>query len=165
MYKIDSTVTEPTLLKIPSISDDRGYLVPITDDIDHDLFRRCYVVGDYGTGVVRGLHYHKIEAKIFTIASGAAKFQTLKLPEDMADRNDKDEIRDYAWNNPDSVKTFIMSDRHHAVLYVPPFYANGWISLEDRTVLTSLSSLRFEEAKDDDLRISPYVIDWNVIGR
>ena len=83
----------------------------------------------------------------------------------MADRNDEDEIRDYAWNNPDSVKTFIMSDRHHAVLYVPPFYANGWISLEDRTVLTSLSSLRFEEAKDDDLRISPYVIDWNVIGR
>ena len=56
MYKIDSTVTEPTLLKIPSISDDRGYLVPITDDIDHDLFRRCYVVGDYGTGVIRGLH-------------------------------------------------------------------------------------------------------------
>ena len=61
MYKIDSTVTEPTLLKIPSISDDRGYLVPITDDIDHDLFRRCYVVGDYGTGVIVG--YTTIKSK------------------------------------------------------------------------------------------------------
>jgi len=165
MYKIHSGVTEPTLLKVPSISDDRGYLVPITDDIDHELFRRCYVVGDYGKGVIRGLHYHKLEAKIFTIACGAAKFQTLKLPEEVADRNDREEIAQYAKDNPDSVQTFIMSDRHHAVLYVPPLYANGWISLEDRTVLTSLSNLRFEEAMNDDLRIDPYVIDWSVIGR
>jgi dTDP-4-dehydrorhamnose 3,5-epimerase-like enzyme len=165
MYKIHSGVTEPTLLKVPSISDDRGYLVPITDDIDHELFHRCYVVGDYGKGVIRGLHYHKLEAKIFTIACGAAKFQTLKLPEEVADRNDRGEIAQYAKDNPDSVQTFIMSDRHHAVLYVPPLYANGWISLEDRTVLTSLSNLRFEEAMNDDLRIDPYVIDWSVIGR
>ena len=167
MYKIDANITEPTMLKVQSISDDRGYLVPITDDIDHDLFHRCYIVGDYGKNVIRGLHYHKLEAKVFTIVSGAAKFVTLNLPEDVADRNDEIEIHNMISENPDLVQTFVLSSRHHGVLYVPPFYANGWISLEDNTILTSLSNLRFEQAKDDDIRISPWVVDdsWDVIGR
>ena len=167
MYKIDASITEPTLLKVQSISDDRGYLVPITDDIDHDLFHRCYIVGDYGKGVIRGLHYHKLEAKVFTIVSGAAKFVTVKLPEDVADNNDEMEIYDFLVDNPELVQTFVLSSRHHGVLYVPPFYANGWVSLEDNTVLTSLSNLRFDKAKDDDIRINPHVVDdvWSVIGR
>jgi len=167
MYKIDSSITEPTLLKIQSISDDRGYLVPITDDIDHDLFHRCYIVSDYGKGVIRGLHYHKLETKVFTIVNGAAKFVTLKIPEDMADRNDPCEIADFIDDNPDSVQTFVLSSRHHGVLIIPPYYANGWISLEDNTTLTSLSNLRFEEAMDDDIRIDPYIVGeaWEVIGR
>tara|TARA_Y100000034_G_C6851887_1_gene386536 strand:- start:767 stop:1270 length:504 start_codon:yes stop_codon:yes gene_type:complete len=167
MYEIDASITEPTLLKVPSISDDRGYLVPITDDIDHDLFHRCYIVSDYGKGVIRGLHYHKLETKIFTIVNGAAKFVTLKLPEDVVDRDDIYEIEEYVCDNPDSVQTFVLSSRHHGVLVIPPYYANGWISLEDNTILTSLSNLRFEEAMNDDIRIDPYVVGdaWKVIGR
>ena len=167
MYKIDSSITEPTLLKIQSISDDRGYLVPITDDIDHELFHRCYIVSDYSKGVIRGLHYHKLETKVFTIVNGAAKFVTLKIPEDMADRNNPCEIVDFIDDNPDSVQTFVLSSRHHGVLIIPPYYANGWISLEDNTTLTSLSNLRFEEAMNDDIRIDPYVVSeaWEVIGR
>ena len=92
MHKINIDTKSPQLLKIQSISDDRGYLIPFTDHIDHELFHRCYVVGDYGKGVIRGLHYHKQEMKIFTIVSGAAKFVTIKIPEDMADRNDTKEI-------------------------------------------------------------------------
>jgi len=58
-------ITEPVLLKIQSISDDRGLLVPFTDDIDPELFQRSYVIENYGHGVIRGLHYHKEEIKIF----------------------------------------------------------------------------------------------------
>ena len=87
MFKINEKIEEPTLLKIQSISDDRGLLIPFTDDVDHDLFHRCYIVEDYGIGVIRGLHYHKQEMKVFTIASGAAKFITMKLPVDLADKN------------------------------------------------------------------------------
>jgi len=166
MYKIDSSIKEPTLLKIQSISDDRGYLIPITDDRDHHLFHRCYIVGNYGKDVIRGLHYHKLETNVFTIVSGAAKFITLKLPEDMANRNDEVEIEDYIYETPESVQTFVLSDKHHGVLVIPPYYANGWISLEDNTVLTSLSNLRFEQAIDDDIRINPYIIpEWEVVGR
>lgn len=166
--KINSSITEPVLLKIQSISDDRGLLIPFTDEIDHELFHRAYIVENYGRGVIRGLHYHKQEIKVFSIGSGAAKFVTLKLPEDLADRNSDIEIHDYLTKNPNSVKTWVLSSRHHGVLLIPSFYANGWISLEDHSVLFSLSNLRYEEAMHDDLRINPMVIGekyWKVIGR
>ena len=131
-FKIDMDTTEPVILKASSISDDRGYLVPFTDHIDHKLFHRCYVVGDYGKRVVRGLHYHKKEMKIFTIVSGAAKFIAVKIPEAMADRNDHGEIENYLKENPDVIKTFVLSDRHQGVVAIPAYYANGWVSLEDR---------------------------------
>jgi len=165
---ISLEVKQPVLEKVQSISDDRGLLVPFTDHIDDKLFKRCYIVENYGKGVIRGLHYHKKEAKIFTIVSGAGKFVTLKLPEYIADRNDSTEIKDFAINNPDAIQTWVLSNRHHGVLYIPPYYANGWISLEDHTVLTALSNLRYEEAMEDDIRINPYLINrdyWEVKGR
>lgn len=168
MYKINEKIKEPTILKIQSISDDRGLLIPITDDIDHELFHRCYIVEDYGKGVIRGLHYHKQEMKIFTIVSGAAKFVTMKLPEKIADNNNEKEIKEFIKTNPESVKHWVLSSRHHGVLIVPAYFANGWVSLEDNTILVSLSNSRFEEAKDDDIRINPYIIGenrWKVIGR
>ena len=167
-HAINATLEEPKLIKVQSISDDRGLLIPFTDYIDHELFHRCYMVEDYGRGIVRGLHYHKFEAKIFTIASGAGKFITFKLPEDLADRNDPEEIRQFAQDNPETVQSWVISSRHHAVLYIPPYYANGWVSLENHTVLTALSNLRFEQAMHDDIRIDPYIIGedhWKVIGR
>jgi dTDP-4-dehydrorhamnose 3,5-epimerase-like enzyme len=166
--KINKDITEPLLLKIDSISDDRGLLIPFTDDIDDMLFHRCYLVENYGKGVIRGLHYHKEEIKIFTIASGAAKFITFKIPEEIADRNDYQEISEFAKKNPDKIKSWVISNRHHAVLFIPAYYANGWISLEDHSVLVGLSNSRFEKAKNDDLRINPNVIEenyWRVIGR
>ena len=166
MHKIDINIEKPQLLKVGSISDDRGYLIPFTDHIDHDLFHRCYVVGDYGVGVIRGLHYHKEELKVFTIVSGAAKFVTTKLPEALADRNEAAEIEQYLEENPDAVETFVLSSRHQGVLVIPAYYANGWMSLEENTILVSLSNLRFEKAQHDDIRIDPNVVDaWEVKGR
>lgn len=165
---IDRNIKVPTLMKIQSISDDRGLLIPFTDDIDHSLFKRCYIVENYGRNIIRGLHYHKYEIKIFTIVSGAAKFITLKLPEDVADRNNKEEIIGFIRENPEAVHSWVLSSRHHGVLIIPAYYANGWIGLENHTVLTSLSNLRFEKAIHDDIRIDPYVIGkekWDVISR
>jgi dTDP-4-dehydrorhamnose 3,5-epimerase-like enzyme len=102
------------------------------------------------------------------MGSGSAKFITMKLPEDIADRNNNDEIKKYIQENPSSLQTFVMSSRHHAVLIVPTYYANGWVSLEDNSVLFALGSVRWEVAKDDDIRINPYIIGkdkWEVIGR
>ena len=168
MELVNNNLTEPKLVLVQSITDDRGLLVPFTDYIDDEMFKRAYFVEDYGKEVIRGLHYHKEEIKIFTIASGAAKFITMKLPLEIAERNNDEEIKKYLEDNPESLKTFVLSSRHHAVLIVPALYANGWISLEDNTVLFSLGSIRWEKAMHDDIRINPYVIGedkWKVIGR
>ena len=165
---ITTQLQEPKFIPIQTISDDRGFLVPVTDQIGEELIKRSYIVEDYGRGVIRGLHYHKKEFKVFTIVSGAGKFITFKLAEDMADRNDPEEIKMYAIKNPQSIKTFVLSSRHRGVLIIPPYYANGWMSLEDHTILASLSNLRYEEAKDDDIRIDPMIIGenyWRVIPR
>lgn len=168
MIRINKSIQVPTLLNLQTISDDRGFLMPITDEIDHDLFHRCYIVEDYGRHVIRGLHYHKQEIKVFTIVSGAAKFITVQIPEEIADRNGEEEVRDYLRVHPDAVQSWVLSSRHHGVLVIPARYANGWISLEDRTILVSLSNLRFEQSKEDDIRINPAIIGedkWQVIGR
>jgi len=168
MYTFHKDVTEPVLLKIQSISDDRGFLVPFTDDIDHELFHRSYITENYGHGVIRGLHYHKKEIKIYTVASGAAKFITLKIPPEIADRNNESEITEYLKVNPGALKSWVMSSRHHCALGIPAYYAGGWISLEDQTVLVGLSNLRYEDALHDDIRINPYIIGedcWRIIAR
>ena len=168
MDLIDSKLKEPKLINIQSISDDRGLLIPFTDYIDNKLFKRAYIVEDYGKGVIRGLHYHKKEIKVFTIGSGAAKFITLKLPIEIAERNKDEEIRRYYEDNPGIVQSFILSSRHHGALIVPALYANGWVSLEDKTILFSLGSIRWKKAMHDDISINPYIIGedkWKVIGR
>lgn len=168
MNKVNAGLKEPVFLKIQTISDDRGFLIPFTDFVEKELINRSYIVEDYGRGIIRGLHYHLKEFKIFTIVSGAGKFITFKLPLEMARRNNNDEIRKYAQDHPENIKSFVMSSRHHAVLVIPPLYANGWVSLEDHTILVSLSNLVYEEAKDDDIRIEPMIIGedyWRVIPR
>ena len=168
MHRITNNISEPIFIPVQSISDDRGYLVPFTDEIDNDLFHRCYIVENYGRHVIRGLHYHKIEMKIFTVVRGAGKFITAKLDADMAERANHEEIAAYLKDRPENVETFVISSRHHGVLVIPPFYANGWISLEDHSVLVALSNARFEVAREDDIQLDPYIIDksyWQVIGR
>jgi dTDP-4-dehydrorhamnose 3,5-epimerase-like enzyme len=165
---VDQNLKEPKLIDIQSISDDRGLHVPFTDFIDDDLFHRCYFVENYGKGIIRGLHYHQLEMKIFTIVSGAAKFITLNVPPEIVENSDISMISNYLNKNPDAIKSFVISSRHHAVLAIPTCYANGWISLEDHTILVALSSLTFEFAKDDDIRIDPFIIGrehWEVQAR
>ena len=42
MYKINFDLKEPLLLPVQSISDDRGLLVPFTDNVDHFMAHSCY---------------------------------------------------------------------------------------------------------------------------
>jgi dTDP-4-dehydrorhamnose 3,5-epimerase-like enzyme len=166
--KITFGLKEPIYLPIQSITDDRGVLIPFSDDIDPSAINRAYYVQNYGRGVIRGLHYHLEEMKMFIIGWGAAKFNTLKLPLEIAKRNDKTEIKEFLDKEPGSLKSWVLSSRHHALLVVPPLYANGWVGLEDNTTLFSLSNLTFDKAKHDDIRIDPYIIGkdkWEVIGR
>lgn len=146
-------IKKPESLDIEIYSDDRGYLVPVTnilrDKLNKDI-KRVYIVGNFGKGVIRGFHYHKREIKIFYIVHGSAKFIAIN-PE-----------------NPEEDRyIFAISDRHPNLIIIPPGYANGWMSLEDDTILVGLSTSTFEESVEDDIRYDPYKWGdvWTVKGR
>ena len=152
MFKINKYLKDSTLYSAPLIHDQRGFLSPLTDDINPDLINRVCFVGNFGRGVKRGIHYHKKEWKIYSVLTGAAKFLSLKIPENIIDENNKEVIKNYLEKNPQSIKSFVLSSRSPEVLVIPSWHANGWISLEDNTNVIFASNLEFKDAKLDDYR-------------
>ncbi len=137
-------------LKIPT--DDRGYFIPLTNTLDEDIrnnIKRVYVVGNFSKGVIRGFHYHQKEIKIFYIVKGAAKFIAINK------------------DNPEDRHVLVTSDKHPQLVIIPPGYANGWMSLEEGTILIGISTSTFEESMNDDIRFDPYHWGdvWSVKGR
>lgn len=135
---------KPYTTEINPHSDDRGVFVPFLNNT-HQLpdqkgliIKRMYYAYNYGKGVIRGFHFHLKEWKYFIIVNGAAKFVALNP------------------NDPRDIHTFISSARKPNLIVVPPGYANGWISLEDNTVLVCGSTASFEESIADDMRYDPY---------
>tara|TARA_R100000008_G_scaffold73885_1_gene52456 strand:- start:1672 stop:2181 length:510 start_codon:yes stop_codon:yes gene_type:complete len=155
MYKIHKDLKQATLIDNLVLNDVRGFLSPLTDCIDPDLINRVCYVGDFGRGVIRGVHYHKKEWKIYAVLSGAAKFLSIKFPESfpvIVDDENQSAIRNFLLNNPQYISSYVMSSRNPQILAIPPNRANGWISLEENTNVIFLSNLVFEEARSDDYR-------------
>lgn len=146
---MEMEIVKPFTVDIKHIADDRGFLVPISQFLPTELqkeIKRTYVVGDYGKGVIRGLHGHRRETKIFYIIKGSAKFVAIN----MGDSTNKYEIT--------------LGERANRLFIVPPGYFNGWVSLEEGTLLVALSTSTFEESVKDDEREDPYRYGADIWG-
>jgi dTDP-4-dehydrorhamnose 3,5-epimerase-like enzyme len=142
----------PFTKEIQVFSDDRGVFVPFLqkDALDDGLeIKRVYYVSNYGKGIIRGFHFHKKEWKYFAIVNGAAKFVAINP------------------DNPEEIFTFVSSVRKQNLIIVPPGFANGWISLEENTILVCGSTAKTEESIKDDKRFDPYLWGdvWSVKAR
>lgn len=134
---------KPYINEINSYSDERGVFCSFLNnahliDQEHLPTKRVYYIYSYGHGIVRGFHFHQKEWKNFIIVSGSAKFVAIN-PE-----------------NPEEKYTFVSSARKPNVVVIPPGYANGWMALEDNTILICASSATFEESVSDDVRFDPF---------
>ena len=143
---------KPTCFDVETRVDDRGLFIPFSNSLSQDLMgkiKRVYAVENFEKGVIRGFHYHQKEIKIFYIVKGAAKFVAINK------------------DNPEDKHVFVTSEKKSQVVVIPPGYANGWVSLEDGTILISLSSATFEESIQDDVRLDPYTWGdvWKVKSR
>jgi len=143
----------PKIIKLEYYSDDRGYLVPLTNGLKKIIrkeIKRTYVLENYGKGIIRGFHFHKNEIKIFHVVHGAAKFIAINPKRPEKDR-------------------YIFTTSNHCpqLVIIPPGYANGWVSLEDNTIIVALSTSTFEESVNDDIRYDPYKWGdvWKVMAR
>ena len=142
----------PNIKNLQIFDDDRGVFIPMfqnASSLDSKSIQRVYYVYNYGKDSIRGFHYHEKEWKYFTIVSGAAKFIAI---------NPK---------NPKEKYEFVSSSRKPTLVTIPPNYANGWISLEENTILVCASSSSLEESVKDDKRFDPYAWGdlWKIIPR
>ncbi|PJE64586.1 MAG: hypothetical protein COU90_01980 [Candidatus Ryanbacteria bacterium CG10_big_fil_rev_8_21_14_0_10_43_42] len=127
----------PHTIEVPLFADDRGYFSPVLDGPDRPIKRIYYVVNPV-RGVVRGFHFHKKEWKYFVIVKGSAKFIAINP------------------DNPKEMYQFTSGERKPLLVVIPPGYANGWVSLEDNTILLCGSSSTTKESLKDDHRYDPY---------
>jgi len=143
------------LIPVNCYVDDRGFLAQVVQEADKVMpeIKRVYVTGNFNRGVIRGFHKHFREWKCFFVASGAAKFVLVDDRENSSTYRQKD--------------TYILSSRSPSILVVPTGVYNGWMSLEENTILLGISSENFDREKTDDVRIPPdsYGDVWTVKGR
>jgi len=148
-----SAAAEPRLIEGSLSVDDRGS-VGFVNEFDFRGVKRFYTVSNHAAGFVRAWHAHRREAKYVTVLRGAAVIGAVKIDD---------------WENPSPeafVHRFVLSAFKPAVVFVPPGYANGFMSLTEDTLLAFFSTAAFEDSRQDDVRFDAHRWDiWNVVER
>jgi dTDP-4-dehydrorhamnose 3,5-epimerase len=133
--------------------DDRG-AVGFVNDFDLAGVKRFYTVQNHAAGFVRAWHGHRHEAKYVTVVQGAMLIACVEIDD---------------WDKPSPalpVHRFVLSANAPAVLYIPPGYANGSMSLTADAKAVIFSTAALEESKGDDVRFDARLWDpWVVEER
>ncbi len=146
-------VIVPKLIEGGMVIDDRGSLSFI-NDFHFDGVKRFYIVTNHSAGFVRAWHAHRHEAKYITVVQGVAIVAAVAITN---------------WKRPSKtaeIHRYVLSAQKPAVLYIPPGYANGFMSLTDDARLVFFSTSTYEESINDDMRYDACYWDaWQVVER
>jgi len=133
--------------------DDRGE-VTFINDFNFESVKRFYMVSNHKAGFVRAWHAHKREAKYVAAVTGAAIVGAVKIDD---------------WDKPSvdlPVGRYVISSNKPQVLYIPPGYANGFMSLTSDLKLIFFSTAKLDESANDDIRYDARYWDiWNIVER
>ena len=129
---------EPTILNGGLAVDDRGS-VSFVNDFNFKNVKRFYQVQNHRRGFIRAWHGHKKEGKYVYVAAGTALVGAVPMPETEVDKDTVPE-------------TFVISAKCPKILYIPPNYANGFLNLEDKTIIQFFSTSTLDESLGDDIR-------------
>lgn len=140
----------PELIAGGSAIDVRGK-VAFVNDFSFAKVKRFYMVSNHRAGYVRAWHGHKKEGKYVLAVAGSAMIGAVQVTN---------------WKNPDKntqVQTFVLSQEKPAILFIPPGYANGFMSLTVDCKLMFFSTRTIEQSRGDDFRFdSRYWDIWNI---
>jgi dTDP-4-dehydrorhamnose 3,5-epimerase len=133
--------------------DDRGRIA-FVNNFDFAGVKRFYMVSNHKAGFVRAWHAHRREAKYVMAVSGAAVVGAVKIDN---------------WQEPSKdlpVERYVISSKKPQVVFIPPGYANGFMSLTSDLSLMFFSTSTLEESAGDDIRYDArYWNIWDVIER
>lgn len=99
------------------------------------------MVENHTAGFIRAWHGHRNEGKYIYVVSGSAKIAAIPIPS-------------LEQNNKDNLVEFSLSSRLPAVLWIPPGYANGCMTLTEDARVMFFSTSTLEESLGDDVRFS-----------
>lgn len=143
----------PYVIDGGSAVDDRGEVFFI-NDFHFEGVKRFYMVSNHRSGFVRAWHAHRREGKYVIAVRGAAIVAAVAIDN---------------WEQPSKnakVYRFVLSEQKPSVMFIPPGYANGFMSLTADTKLMFLSTSTIEESQGDDIRYDARYWDpWQVVER
>lgn len=124
--------------------DDRGS-VRFVNDFDFSDVKRFYQVDNHRAGFIRAWHGHKKEGKYVYVPKGSALIGAVKM-------EGEEEARKYT-----------LSEQHPKILWIPPGYANGFMSLTNDAIIQFFSTSSLEDSLNDDIRFPYDKWDiWNI---
>lgn len=133
--------------------DDRGS-VAFINGFNFEGVKRFYTVSNHQPQFVRAWHAHKREGKYVFVATGAAILGAVPIDD---------------WERPDAAakpSRFVLSAARPGVLWIPPGYANGFMTLAPETAVIFFSTSSLEESQGDDFRYPARYWDiWRVDER
>jgi dTDP-4-dehydrorhamnose 3,5-epimerase len=143
----------PYVIEGGLVVDDRGE-VAFVNDFHFEGVKRFYMVSNHRAGFVRAWHAHKREGKYVIAVHGAAIVAAVAIDN---------------WENPSknaNVHRFVLSAQKPSAVFIPPGFANGFMSLTSDSKLMFLSTSTIEESQGDDIRYDARYWDpWLVVER
>ena len=131
--------TEPRIVRGAIHADERGE-VGFVNDFEFRDVRRFYTIASRRAGTVRAWHGHKVEAKYVFVTRGEILVGCVAVDD---------------WTNPSPdlhVHRFVLTENAPAILWVPPGFANGLMSLTDESKAVVFSTATLAESQADDFR-------------
>ncbi|HPM27996.1 MAG TPA: dTDP-4-dehydrorhamnose 3,5-epimerase family protein [bacterium] len=149
----NKSFVKPEIIEAGLAVDDRGQII-FANGFDFEGVKRFYMVKNHSANFVRAWHGHKKEGKYILCVNGAAVVGAVKVDN---------------WNKPNAkteVSRFVLSAKKPSILFIPPGYANGFMSLTKDTQLMFFSTSTLEQSKGDDIRFPARYWDvWRVEER
>ncbi len=144
---------KPRLIEGGLSVDDRGS-VAFVNAFGFDDVKRFYVVANHGAGFVRAWHAHQHEGKYVMAVGGSAIVGAVQIDN---------------WEQPSKdlpIHRYVLSSEKPAVVFIPPGYANGFMTLTGDSKLIFFSTASVEESQNDDIRYEAYYWDaWKIVER
>ena len=144
---------EPKLLEGGLNVDDRGETL-FVNGFDFKGVKRFYAVSNHRVEFVRAWHAHKKAAKYVYVMKGVALVGAVAIDN---------------WNTPSKdakVYRYVLSAHKPSVLYIPPGYANGAMTLTEDAQIIYFATDTLEETKNDDYRYDARYWDiWTIKER
>lgn len=138
---------KPIIERAPLHVDDRGSVYCPFDhngDGDVGLIKRTYVVQNWKVGMIRAWHGHRKGWTGMHVIHGAAKLVAVPIEDEGTGL--------FAPGDSGDAVSVVLSDKNPGILWIPPGYFNGSITLVDNTKILVYSTLTFDEVKQDDVR-------------